>query len=75
MVTQTKKSTAPNGAKLEAVILIDRDKWDDLKAQGFDDKAIQEAIEKSITFSKSTAGIIATPPILDIDTVTLQKYY
>jgi hypothetical protein len=66
---------APNGAKLEILILIDQDKWNELKAQGYSDTDLQKAIEKSITFRDTVGGLIPTPPVFDIESATLLKYY
>jgi len=71
----TNKETAPNGAKLEVLILIDQDKWDELVEQGYSDRDIHKAIEKSITFTKTVSGLIPTPPVFDIESVALLKYY
>ena len=69
------QATAPKGARLEVIILIDQDKYDNLKSQGYSDKQIQKSIEKSITLTSTVSGIIPTPPVFDIESVTLQKYY
>jgi hypothetical protein len=71
----TNKEPTPNGAKLEVLILIDQDKWDELVEDGYSDKEIQKAIEKSITFTNTVSGIIPTPPVFDIESATLLKYY
>ncbi len=75
MATQTAINKPPNGAKLEVVILIDQDKWAELKAQGCTDRDIEKAIEKSITFTKTVSGVIPSPPVFDIESATLLKYY
>jgi hypothetical protein len=71
----TNKNEAPNGVKLEVVVLIDQDKWGELKAQGYSDKDIQRAVEKSITLTHEVSGIIPTSPVWDIESVTTLKYY
>lgn len=67
--------SAPNGAKLEVIILIDRNKWNELVEQGYSDKDIQKAIEKSVTFTNTISGLIPTPPVFDIESASLLKYY
>lgn len=67
--------TTPKGARLEVTILIDGDKWQELANQGFNDEAIQKSIERSITFRDSVGGVIPTPPVLDILSTELLKYY
>ncbi len=69
------RESTPNGAKLEVTVLIDQDKWEELRAQGYSDKDLQKAIEKSITVKDTVGGAIVSPPVLDIDSVTLLKYY
>jgi len=71
----TNKEPAPNGAKLEVIILIDQDKWNELVEQGYSEVDIQKAIEKSITFTNTVSGVIPTPPVFDIMSATLLKYY
>lgn len=71
----TNKEPAPNGAKLEVTILIDQDKWNELAEQGYSDVDLQKAIELSITFKDSVFGIIPSPPVFDVESVTLLKYY
>ena len=71
----TNKEPAPSGAKLEVLILIDQDKWDELVEQGYSEVDIQKAIEKSITFRDTVSGLIPTPPVFDIESATLLKYY
>jgi hypothetical protein len=71
----TNKEPAPDGAKLEVTILIDKDRWDELVEQGYSDRDLQKAIEKSITFTDTVSGLIPTPPVFDIESVTLLKYY
>ncbi len=69
------RESTPSGAKLEVTVLIDQDKWDELRAQGYSDKDLQKAVEKSITIKDTVGGLVASPPVLDIDSVTLLKYY
>ena len=66
---------APNGATLEVTILVDQDKWNELKSQGYSDEAIQKSIERSITFKDTVSGAIVSPPVFDIEHTTLLKYY
>jgi hypothetical protein len=71
----TTKVSAPDGAKLEVTILIDRIEWNKLKEDGYSDDQIMHSIEKSLTFNNAVGGIIPTPPILDVESATLLKYY
>jgi len=71
----TNKEPAPSGAKLEVLILIDQDKWDELVEQGYSEVDIERAIEKSITFTNTVSGLIPTPPVFDIMSATLLKRY
>ena len=78
MTTKTATSQhepAPNGAKLEVTILVDKDRWNELKSQGYSDKDLQKAIEQSITINYRVRGAIISSPILDINSATLLKYY
>jgi hypothetical protein len=67
--------SAPNGAKLEVVITIDGDKWNELIKQGYSESDLQKAIEKSITFTDTVSGLIASPPVMDVLSADLIKYY
>jgi hypothetical protein len=67
--------SAPNGAKLEVIIAIDGDKWNELIAQGYSDADLEKAIEKSITFKDTVSGAITSPPVLDVLSADLIKYY
>lgn len=72
MVAQTTNREPPDGARLEVTILIDTEKWAELERKGHSDIDIQHMIEQSITF-KDTA--VTSAPILDIEEVSLRKYY
>jgi hypothetical protein len=65
--------TTPNKAKLEIKIQIDTDIYSELRAKGYTQHEVSEAIEKSITFKWQWGNF--TPPIHDIEEVTLVKYY
>jgi hypothetical protein len=67
--------SAPNGAKLEVMLTIDGDKWNELIAQGYSDADLQKSIEKSITFKDTISGAIASPPVIDVISADLRKYY
>lgn len=69
------KDTTPVAAKLEVHILIDTDIYEDLESNGYSDADIQKAIEQSISLKSTIGGAIVTPPVLDVQSVTLQKYY
>lgn len=58
-----------SGATLEVVIAIDTDKWEELERQGYSEADIKEMIEKSIAIKADNS------PILDIDEVSLLKFY
>lgn len=62
----------PYSARLEVIVQIDSDKWEELEKKGYSDIDIQHLIEKSITF-KPIADTGA--PIADIESVSLRKYY
>jgi hypothetical protein len=68
-VKPAEKETAPNGAKIELLITINSDEWDELKAQGFSadflEKELVDAVRK-IEHSRLIA---------DIENVTLIKFY
>lgn len=60
-----------NGAKLTVTVLIDDDKVNELKAQGYSDLDIEKAICKAI----SITDIPLRNPVQDIVSVELVKYY
>ena len=60
-----------NGAKLTVIVQIDNDKIQELKAQGYSDKEIENAVKRSITLT----DINMRQPVFDIESVELVKYY
>lgn len=47
------KETAPNGAKIELLITINPDNWDDLIEKGYTQKQLEAEILKEINLPKS----------------------
>lgn len=72
MAQQTAKKAPPDVADLVVTLLIDQDKWDFLEKQGMDTLAIGKLIEKSICLKPMAEN---GAPILDIETVSLRKYW
>lgn len=72
MAIQTKQNRTPKGARLEVLIEIDQDIWDEQRAKGYTDEDLTKAIAKSITFEDCGSP---TPPVFDIESVTLLNYY
>ena len=47
------KETTPNGAKIELLITINPDNWDELVEQGYTEKQLEAEILKEINLPKS----------------------
>lgn len=62
-------------AKLEIMITIDEKRFDELTKQRYSDWDLMRSIEKSISLTDTVSGNIPTPPVLDIKSVRLLKYY
>jgi hypothetical protein len=58
-----------NGAKLEITVLVDNDKVEEMRKLGFGDSYIERQIKNSIILSDKRS------PVIDIQSVTLVKYY